>query len=320
MEIFVTNDELAVLEEFLPTLHNLERVTMLVNLAWHLRQRDTHRALILEEEARNLLAQLPDTIKATHSLEILLLRARMKLVRGESDWLFSNLEKAQKLGEKALLEFEQVSGSEGELGCADAHFLLANVAVHRGAMPLIESEIGKAIIYANNANDIVRETLMQSLLAVQTALRNLPLALKLWGDTFSLNASSNNAVITTCQYEFLMYTSTLSSDFRRAAEYGMQVVELALQTGQIRRAILAATLVPWQAPESPSYRYRNQRNGCCSFYPPTVYLSVRAFGLGCCWPVPLAAAFKAWDRSRSTSTTWNMPLTGAHRSVCSRWM
>ena len=240
MEIFVSNDELAVLEEFLPTLGNLERVAMLVNLAWHLRQRDTHRALILGEEARSLLAKLPDSIKNKHTLEIRLLNARMMLVRGESDWLCSNLERAQKLGETALLEFEQLSGTESELGCADAHYLLANLAVSRGAMPVIQVEIGKALIHAKNAHDDIREALMQSLLAVQTALRNLAQALKLWSETFSLNTISNNSAIAACQYEFAMYTATLSSDFSRAAEYGMQAYELALQTGKIRRSIIAA--------------------------------------------------------------------------------
>ena len=240
MEIFVTNDELAVLEEFLPTLHNFERVTMLVNLAWHLRQRDTHRALILEQEARSLLVKLPERIKDKQAVEIRLLNARMKLVRGESDWLCSNLERAQQLGETALLEFEQLSGVESEFGCADAHYLLASVAVFRGAMPVIKAEIGKALIHAKNAHDDIRVALLQSLLAVQTALRDLPQALKLWGETFSPNTISNNPVIAACHYEFLMYTSTLTSDFSRAAEYGMQTYELALQTGQIRRAIIAA--------------------------------------------------------------------------------
>ena len=243
MEIFVTNDELAVLEEFLPTLHKLERVTMLVNLAWHLRQRDTHRALILENEARGLLAQLPETTKATHCLDIQLLNARMILIQAESDWLFSNLDQAQQSGEAALYAFEQLSGSEAEFGCADAHYLLANVAVYRGAMSVVESEIEKATIHAKNANDLTRETMAQSLLAVQTALRNLPMALELWGDKFSATVNLANSVIAACHFEFLMYTSTLSSNFGLTAEYGMQVHELALQTGQIRRAIIAATNV-----------------------------------------------------------------------------
>ena len=104
MEIFVTNDELVALEELLPTLHNLERVTMLVTLAWHLRQRDTHRALSLKAQARTLLAQLPCDIKDPQPFEIRLLNARMILVRGESEWLRANLDRAQQLGESALLE------------------------------------------------------------------------------------------------------------------------------------------------------------------------------------------------------------------------
>ncbi|MES2047237.1 MAG: ATP-binding protein [Pseudomonadota bacterium] len=243
MEIFVTNDELAVLEEFLPTLRNLERVTMLANLAWHLRQRDTQRALILVQEAKNLLAHLPETVKELNSHEIRLVCAQMNLVHAECSWLFSELDQALKFGEAALLAFEQFDGSERELGCADAHYLLANVAVYRGTMSVVEAEIEKATAHAQNANDLTRTALAQSLLAVQTALRNLPLAIRLWGERFSLDLDAKNAVIASCNFEFLMYTSTLSSDFGHTAEYGMQAYELALQTGQIRRAIIAATNV-----------------------------------------------------------------------------
>ncbi len=243
MEIFVTNDELAVLEEFLPELNGFERASMLVSLAWHLRQRDTQRALTLIHEATSLLALLPDSVKTANSHEIRLANAQMKLVRGEISWLFSELDNAHQLGEAALIEFEQFAGPEGELGCADAHYLLANVAVYRGTISVIESEIQKATIHAKNAHDHTREALAQSLLAVQTALRNLPLAIRHWGERFSLSTSPNDAVIAACHFEFLMYTSTLSSDFGHTAEYGMRVYGLALQTGQIRRAIIAATNV-----------------------------------------------------------------------------
>lgn len=243
MEIFVTNDELAVLEEFLPTLRNLERVSMLASLAWYLRQRDTQRALALIREAKELLAHLPEAVKKINAREIRLVGAQMSLVQAESFWLFSELDQAQQLGESALLAFEHIGGAEGELGCADAHYLLANVAVYRGTISVVETEIAKATAHAKNADDPTREALAQSVLAVQTALRNLPLAIKLWGKRFFPDASASNAVIAACNFEFLMYTSTLSSDFGHAAEYGMHAYELALQTGQIRRAVTAAVNV-----------------------------------------------------------------------------
>lgn len=243
MEIFVTNDELAVLEEFLPTLVNFERFSMLASLAWQLRQRDTQRALILIQEATSLLAQLPYAVKHLNQREIELASAQMRLVQGESSWLFSELDQAQQSGEAALLAFEQFDGSERESGCADAHYLLANVAVYRGTISVVEAEIAKATVHAKNAGDLTRIALVQSLLAVQTALRNLPQAIRLWGERFSPDINLNNLVIAACHCEFLMYTSTLSSDFGHAAEYGMQAYELALQTGQIRRAITAAVNV-----------------------------------------------------------------------------
>lgn len=242
MEIFVTNDEVAKWEDALGTLHGVERITLLVRLAWHLRQRDTRRALNMADEAEILLTHLAhsEVTIALTTREISLYQTRLLLVRGEARWLFSELDLAQQLAQSALSEFTRLEGAKGEQGCADAHYLLACVSMYRGDIPIVESELTQAIRNAENGNDPIREISAQSFLAVQTALRNLPLAIQQWGNRFHANVNTDNPIIATCHFDFLTYTSTLSSNFGRGAEFGMHVYELALETGQIRRAINAA--------------------------------------------------------------------------------
>jgi hypothetical protein len=56
MDMFALDDALADWEAALPSLRGPARLPMLLPLAWHLRQRDTARALQLAEEGLALLA------------------------------------------------------------------------------------------------------------------------------------------------------------------------------------------------------------------------------------------------------------------------
>jgi signal transduction histidine kinase/tetratricopeptide (TPR) repeat protein len=241
MDMFVANDEVERWEGVLAELQNEDRLTALTTLAWYLRQRDTRRAIKLADEALVLAQQrLPETC-TERSKELCI--ARLNLVRAEAQWLFSELNSAQQLAELALLSFEQLGDTDGHQGCADARFLLAWIALYRGEMSEFEVRIEQAIVSAAAANDAVREFAAQTFLAVQKALQDLPMALQRWGSQYSPDANPADPVIAGCHNEFLTYVAHLSSDFGHAAAYGMQLYELALQTGQIRRAITAATNV-----------------------------------------------------------------------------
>lgn len=241
MDMFVTDDEVAHCQLQLATLSDQARLPTLVWLAWHLRQRDTRRALTLADEAHLLISQAPPA--PAGKTEQALLSARLNLVLAEAKWLFSELNPAQEIATSALHEFERSGDTEGHQGSADAHFLLAWVALHRGEMALVESEIGLAMTSAKLAQDPTREFVSQTFLAVQKALQNLPLALQRFGSLYPPDTSNLTPVLAGCIYEFFTYTSSLSSDFGKSAASAMQLYEFALQTGQIRRAISAASNV-----------------------------------------------------------------------------
>ena len=240
MEIFVSNDELARWEEVLASLQGEERLPVLVTLAWHLRQRDTRRALQIADELDLVFASPSPALLTMGPGDIALHRARLLLVRAEANWLCAENELAQQLAETALRQFELIDNKEAELGCIDALYLLACVGMSQGKNELVQSELSKAIACADICQDPYRETLAQSFLAVQTVLRNLPLAIELWGERFPPDVVSDHPVIASSHFEFLAYKSGLSSDFGQSASYGMQTYHLSLQTGQIRRALAAA--------------------------------------------------------------------------------
>ena len=123
MEMFTLNQEVARLEAELPPLRGAARLAVLAPLAWHLRQRDTGRAVELADEAAVLLTRtaLPEAQRRA-------IAARLQLVRGEAKWLLAELDAAETLADAALQEFTALSDS---LGRADAHWLRAWLATER---------------------------------------------------------------------------------------------------------------------------------------------------------------------------------------------
>ncbi|HSY27831.1 MAG TPA: GGDEF domain-containing protein, partial [Burkholderiaceae bacterium] len=97
MEIFTVDEEVGRLEAAILGLSGPARLTPLISLAWHLRQRDTRRALVLTDEATIMLddALLSDVERQRY-------RARLRLVRGEAHWLFAQLESAEEQARLAL--------------------------------------------------------------------------------------------------------------------------------------------------------------------------------------------------------------------------
>ncbi|UUZ49933.1 hypothetical protein LP420_07360 [Massilia sp. B-10] len=59
MELFTVDENVAKWESALLTLRGVDRLPILLPLAWHLRQRDTVRALALADEATTMLADAP---------------------------------------------------------------------------------------------------------------------------------------------------------------------------------------------------------------------------------------------------------------------
>ena len=86
MQRFATDDVLASVQARIGSLTGEALAGALVELAWHLRQRDTQRALDLATQAE---ACLPGHASGPT-------RARLQLVRAESAWLLGDLDAAER--------------------------------------------------------------------------------------------------------------------------------------------------------------------------------------------------------------------------------
>ena len=241
MEIFATNDQVGRWENELSAMQGSDHARMLVQLAWHMRQRDTLKAVSMAEQAEQEIAQFDDTELTPNESKLLL--ARILLVKSEAKWLFSELAEAQSMAEAALQAFQQIDEKEAQQGVADAHHLMAWIASYRGDLVTLRNEYSLASTHAKQCGDLSRQLLSDSYLAIQTAFNNLPLALNQWGPQFIANADSDSPMLAACANDFLACTTSFSSEFGKSAAHGIRAHNAALETGQIRRAISVASNV-----------------------------------------------------------------------------
>ena len=110
MDMFALNEEVDLLERRLTTLQGTPRLSTLVTLAWHLRQRDCARALALADEAQALLAASTENNSEPQQLA-----ARVLLLRAEVKLMFADLPAAQQLAQAAATAF---AGAQDPLGRA----------------------------------------------------------------------------------------------------------------------------------------------------------------------------------------------------------
>jgi signal transduction histidine kinase len=231
MELFALDDEVTRLEVALASLSGPARLAMLVPLAWHLRQRDTQRALALAAEAGALLsvANLPPAAAA-------LLCLRLQLVQSEARWLIADLDEAETLTQDALRQFTALDDA---LGCADAFWLLAGIANDRGLSDRRDAALENAAAAARRGNDTLRADIAEATLAFMAALRDMRGAQTRWGQRFHAGMDQLHPALAARVYDFLGVMAALSSDFGKAATYFSRTHDAAQKSGQIRRAIFA---------------------------------------------------------------------------------
>ncbi|WP_338758558.1 ATP-binding protein [Massilia sp. METH4] len=234
MDLFTGDDAIAQWEQALPGLAGAARVPVLAELAWHLRQRDTGRAMALADEAESLL---PDLDAATRPA----IAARLLLLRAEVRWLMGELDRAQAMAESARDAFRAAGDNAG---CADAHWLCAWIAVDRGAHVCRDLELERCAAAAQAAAHVPgnadRVAIAEAASARWAVLRDLEMARERWGEHFDGDRERTPALDCWVN-DFLGMAASQSSDFGGAARHYLRTYEAALATGQVRTAIIAAT-------------------------------------------------------------------------------
>lgn len=232
MEFFAINAEVARWETLLATTQGVERVPVLCLLAWHLRQRDTRRALQLVDEVR-LLLQDGSAIN-----EHPLTQARLQLVEAEAQWLFADLASAEASARNVLQIF---TTHRDWCSCADAQWLLGWIAIDSGKLELGDAELEAMIGSAEQAADGMRLAVAQAAIGRMAALRNPVDAEKRWGSTIPALRRSAHPALQMWGNDFVGMISHYKGECGPSATCEMLAYEQALSTGQLRSAITCAT-------------------------------------------------------------------------------
>lgn len=233
MKSLVTNAELAGLEAALVDAQDFDRLAPLVALAWHLRQRETARAVTLAGEARTLCenAQLSNPDRKV-------LAGRLLLIEGEAKWLFAQFDNAQKMARAALALFEEVDDATG---CADAHWLLASLMIDLGQLEQRDAELQYSGEQARRAGDVLRSGLADAAIARWAVFKNVPAARERWGTHFTEDTSQHHPGLLAWIYDFWGNLAFQTGDFAKSLTYRLPMYALLNDTGQIHRAIFGAS-------------------------------------------------------------------------------
>jgi len=229
MDLFALDDALADWEAALPSLRGAARLPALLPLAWHLRQRDTPRALQLAAEAHTLLSALPEADTEA-------IAARLLLIQAEASWLAGHLAAADAQARQAGERFAALAL---QLGQADAHWLRAWIAIDSGEHARADTELEQMAAAARAAGDPQRLAIADAVNARWSVLRDLPSAQQRWSQRFT-REEENLPAVASWIYDYYGLAASQASDFGAAAGHYLRCYEAALESGQLRMAITAA--------------------------------------------------------------------------------
>jgi diguanylate cyclase (GGDEF)-like protein len=201
-------------------------------LAWHLRQRDTRRALQAADAAQAAAAADP-TVNASA------LAARLDLVRAEASWLQADLATADAIAQRALQAFAHAGD---DIGMADAHWLVLNIATDQGNPARRQAALDASLAHAHAAGDASR------IAQAETALHCLacfadPRGSTRWNDLVDRRIGEGDAAVRALAHHFRSVQAAQLGDHAGAIDHALLAADDALATGQLRRAIMALTNV-----------------------------------------------------------------------------
>lgn len=194
-------------------------------LAWYLRQRDPARAQSLAAD----LEQDPELPLPA--------RARLLLMQAEWKLLQMQIPAATALADIAEQAF---AAQHDRIGQADADWLLGMIAIERGDWPGMAAAMDAAAAAVAGV-DAARVDTAQAAQAYFCAFRDREAALARWGERFGAGEQGLDPVAACWAEDFLAVCKHHASDFVPAIGHFMRAYTLALETGQIRRAVISAT-------------------------------------------------------------------------------
>ena len=231
MDMFAHDDEVWRLQELMSSEQALTLLDLQIDLAWHLRQRDSARALDLVAGLRQSLAGQALPVRRQHQYS-----GRLALICGEIHWLFSELPAAEAMALQAMHDFAAIDDGAG---LADTHWLQSWIANSRGNSASQQAGLEAAAAAAFRAGDVLRANIAEAELARWVARSDAPGARLRWGPRFD-PALPRPVALDACVHDWWGGMATLASDYGGAVSHYLRAFACARQTGQLRRAIVTA--------------------------------------------------------------------------------
>ncbi len=225
MKMFVHDDELAALEVLAASASGDSRIALHIEVAWHIRQRDTKRAVALAQE------QLQQTDDYAH-------QARLHLVLGEADWLFAQFDSASQHAHCALSSFTQLSDG---CGVCDAQWLLSAIAIDQGHQTASKEALQAAANAAAQSADQLRLAIVNAAQARWAFFANAREGEAQWSDKLDLRLAESELALKAWVEDFKALCASQASEHSAAAQHFIAAQQAALATGQIRAAIIDVT-------------------------------------------------------------------------------
>lgn len=269
MEFSLLDDALEQIERQLPTASGRLRQELLLALSWHLRQRDTRRALILADQVQAGLSVGDGAQACPHG------GLRVKLIQGEARWLAGEFAAARDLANQALQGFTHLCDS---LGCADAHYLQACIAFDENNNRARDVECEAMLNYAHTS-DPVRSIIGQVMLTNRVTVPDPERVNQKWGQLLQQSGPAQQAIAGCWRHYFLGVVAGLASDHASAIHHYSQAHAAGLLSGQIRLAIFAATDI------GESFTSLNDYDAALEWMQRGMDLARR-----CAWPIVLGVA------------------------------
>ncbi|USX27588.1 diguanylate cyclase [Oxalobacteraceae bacterium OTU3CINTB1] len=239
--MFALDEELARWEAVLPEISGTARLPLLVALAWHLRQRAPARARALSAD----IADIAALTGALPAADALVVRGRLLLIAAESEWLNGRLDTAQYQAEQALSLFEQGAAirPDAHAACAraDACWLLAWVSNDRGDSSAGDRWLALAGAAARVGGDPVRVDVIDAAAGICAAFGDWQAAQRHWDGRFDADPSGLAPIAAGWVSDYFGTCAFQRSEYGRAIGHLMLSFEMALVSGQVRRAIIIAT-------------------------------------------------------------------------------
>jgi signal transduction histidine kinase/tetratricopeptide (TPR) repeat protein len=265
MEMFALDSVVAAQEQALLDPAAPGHYSVMLALAWQLRQRDSHRAQALCQQLQAALPQLamPGALRARW-------QARLCLINGEIDWLLARLDAAHACLRLAMQHNDQaerlaLADGDGDTAAAagmaamvgygsiadgsenriDAQILQGWLALDLGAPSQATHAWSEAMTLATQAGDSLRCRMVQAMQAYWHVLSDRHAAREQWGGLFTADTAAlamPPALLAPVE-DYFSVLASLEHDFGASITHGIAAWEAALASGQIRRAICSATSI-----------------------------------------------------------------------------